>query len=186
MKVVFFILVGIIMLIFLILIGIKFKVLCLLHSKNKSMYYTLNHKFFSVMQGKAIVLDEGGYSIVMHKNKIIPKSSKEGFGFYLGKEIVSVIKINRLDVYIDTAKTKDAMITALVQGGISSIAGIIASIMKNKNILTEFHISNERTNEDFTMAINLNIKISLLQFIFAYLRANKEYKLNYKKEKKYA
>lgn len=174
------------MLFLLMLIGIKFKVLCLIHSKNKSMYYALNHKLFSIMQGKAIILEEGGFSVVLHKNKIIPKSKREGFGVYLGKEIVSAVKIKRLDVYIDTAKISDAMKTALVKGGINSIAGIISSIMKNKSIDSDFHVSNEATNEDFTMAIDLNIKISLFQFLIAYIRANKEYNLNYKKEKKYA
>ena len=174
------------MLIFLILMGIKFKVLCLIHSKNKSVYYTLNHKLFSLMQGKAIILEDGGYSVVMHKNKIIPKSKKEGFGVYLAKQILTKIKLSRLDVYIDTAKIKDAMLTALLQGGVNSISGIISSIMKNKEIQTEFHVTNDNHNEDFTMAINLNIKISLWTFIVSYLRANKEYKMNLLKEKKYA
>lgn len=186
MKVVFFILLGIFLLIFLVLIGIKFKVLCLIHSKNKSVYYSLNHKIFSLMQGKAIILEDGGYSIVIHKNRIIPKSKKEGFGVYLAKQILTNIKLSRLDVYIDTAKTKDAMITALLQGGVNSISGIITSIMKNKEIQTEFHVTHNNKNKDFTMAINLNIKISLGAFIVSYLRANKEYKMNLLKEKKYA
>ena len=93
MNVVFFIFVGLVMIFLLFLIGIKFKVLCLLHSKNKSVYYTLNHKFFSIIQGKAIILDDGGFSVVIHKNKIVPRDRRENFGLYLAKEILSIIKI---------------------------------------------------------------------------------------------
>ena len=185
MKVVFFILVGIFMLILFLLIGIKFKVMCLLHSKNRSVYYALNHKLFSVVQGKAIVLDDGGFSVVFHKNRIIPKTRKDGFGVQLAMEILSSFKIEHLEIYIDTVRIGDAMTTALLHGGIGSLSGIISAILKNNNISTDIHVVNEKDSQDFTMAIDLNIKISLWKFIGAYWKANKKYNSNYIKEKKY-
>ena len=186
MKVVFFILLGIFLLLILFLFGVKFKVLMLIHAKNKSAYYTLNHRLFSLFQGKVILLEDGKVSIIISKNKILPKKSKEGFGSILGKEIVKQINIKRLDVYVDTTKMGDAMTTALFAGGIRSLSGIILAIMKNKDVETHFHISNSKGDEDFTVAVDLNVKINLLQFLIAYTKAKKKYNLNQRKEKRYA
>jgi len=186
MKVVFFVLLGIFLGLFLLLFGVKFKVLVLLHAKNKSAYYTLNHRLFSLFQGKVILLEDGKVSIIISKNKIFPKSTKEGFGSILGKEIMKQISVRRLDVYVDTGKVGDAMTTAIVAGGVKSVSGIISAIMKNKQIETHFHISQDRDDEVVTVALDLNVKINLIQFLIAYIKANKKYNLNQQKEKKYA
>ena len=64
--------------------------------------------------------------------------------------------------------------------------GLISAIMKNKQIETHFHISHGKEDEDFTVALDLNVKINLIQFLIAYIKANKKYNLNQQKEKKYA
>ena len=186
MEVVFFVLLGILSIIILLLFGIKFKVLALLHSKNKSAYYTLNHRFLSLVQGKVIILENGKVSVILTKNKILPKKSKEGFGSILGLEILKNLNISRLDVYIDNAKIKDAMTTALIGGGVKSVAGIISAILTNKKIQTNFHFSTSKENEDFVVAINLNVKISLLKFLIAYIKAKKKYNKNIELEESYA
>ena len=184
MKVVFFILLAILVIFILLIIRTKFKVLLLFHLKNKSAYYTLNNRLFTLIQGKVLVLEDGQISVMIKKNKLLKKQTEEGFGEAFFSEIIKKIKLERLDVYVDQGKFGSEMTTALLSGGAKSIAGIVSAILNNKDIETKFHMLNTENKNELSVAVNTNIKISLLGGLVSYLRAKKKLKqLNEVKEK---
>ena len=164
----------------LLVFGQKFKVLLLVTSKNKSIFFTLNHKLFTLVQGKVLVLEDGQISVIT--KKIIKKQSEPGLDNLIAKEMLTKTKLTKLDVYVDNGKIKDAYLSALVAGSGEAVAGIVKGLLQTKGIETKFHFVNNLNNEDITLAVDLNIKISLVQALIAYIRAKQE--LKREKEKK--
>lgn len=182
MRVVFFVLsiVLIVALLAFLIFGQKFKVLLLATSKNKSAFFTLNHKLFTLVQGKVILLEDGQVSVVT--KKIIQSQTEPGLENLLAKQMLKKTKLTRLDVYVDNGKVKNAFLSAIVAGTGESLAGVIRGMLETKGVETHFHFVNNLNNEDITLAVDLNIKISLLNAIIAYVQAKR--KLKKEKEKK--
>ena len=185
MRIVFFILLGVMSFMFYLLVGIKFKVLALIKSDKRSAYYTLNHRFVNLLQGKALVLENGEVSVITKKNKLLSKKTPEGYGKFIALEILSVVKITRLDVYIDTGLVKDMFLSAIMSGGAVGVGGVIKTIMDAKNIETNFHYSNNLNRKDFALAVDLNIKVTTLQILKSIILAKIKYNKSIK-EKNYA
>jgi len=186
MRIVFFILLGVVIVVFYLLVGIKFKVLALIKSDSKSAYYTLNHRFLNLIQGKVLVLDGGELSVINKKNILFSKKTEKGFAKYIALEMLENIKLTRVDVFIDTGLVKDAFLSAIVSGGSVSIGGIIKGIMENKQIKTNIHYSNNLNRQDFAIAVDLNIKITTLRIILSIIKAKIKFRKSKVKEKKYA
>ena len=185
MRMVFFILLGIMTLLFYLLIGVKFRVLLLIKSDTKSVYYTLNHRFMNLIQGKAMVLENGSVSLITKKNKLISKDTPDGYSKNILLELLSRVKLIRLDIFVDTGMTKDMFLSAMVSGGAIGVGEIVASIMRNKNIKTDVHYSNNLKRKDFALAVDLNIKATTFAVLRALIGAKKKYKKQIK-EKSYA
>lgn len=185
MRMVFFILLGVVTLLFYLLVGVKFQVLLLIKSDTKSVYYTLNHRFINLIQGKALVLENGAVSIITKKSKLISKDTPDGYSKNILLELLSRVKLTRLDVFVDTGMAKDMFLSAILSGGVIGLGEIIASIMENKEIQTKIHYSNDLTRKDFAIAVDLNIKATSLGVLRAIVGAKRKYKKQIK-EKMYA
>lgn len=185
MRVVFFILLIIfIALAVLILLGNKYKVLFLVSSKQKSAYYTLNHRIFTLVQGKVLILEDGSISVITRKNKMIKKEVPSDYSREIAKEILGIMRLTRLDVYLNSGRVGDAFTTAITMGLGEIMGGVMTSILTNKEVETEFHHISDGNSDEFSVAVNLNVRITLLSLIFAIFRAKKNY--NKIKEKRYA
>ena len=176
MRIVFFIVLTIFIIVLTMLSGIKFKVLFLYANKSKSAFYTLNHKLFTLMQGKVLLLEDGKISIITKKNKMMQKDVPKAQSKQIALNILSKIKLKKVDVYIDSGKKQTPLVTALVNGGIKSISGILSSVLRTKNIETNFILNESFEEEEFSIALDLNVKISALSLIISILKAKKEYK----------
>ena len=185
MRMVFFILLGIMTLLFYLLIGVKFQVLLLIKSDTKSVYYTLNHRFMNLIQGKAIVLESGAVSLITKKNKLISKGTPDGYSKNILLELLSRVKLTRLDVFVDTGMAKDVFLSAMVSGSAIGVGEIVSSIMENKNIKTDIHYSNNLKRKDFALAVDLNIKATTFGVLCAIFGARRKFKKQVK-EKLYA
>ena len=186
MRIVFFILLGLLTILFFFLVGIKFKVLALLKSDSKSVYYTLNHRFINLIQGKVLVLEQGGISVINKRSILMKKDSAPEFSKIMAMELLKNIKITRLDVYVDTGFVKDAFISALVYGGGLGFGGVVSALLNNKNIDTHFHFSNDTQVKDIAIALDLNIKVSALKIIIALIKSKLKFKKTKQEEKAYA
>lgn len=186
MKIVFFIL-CLSFLIFLIsLLNLKFKVLFLVASENRSVYYTLNHRFFNLMQGKILVLSNNEISFIVKKSVLLSKSTSQQFSKSFALELLSRIRLKRVDVYIDTGFLSDAYISAIVAGGMTGLAGVVKSFLSQSQVETKTHITHEFETKNYSLAVDLNIKISTFKIIISILSAHRKVVKINKGEKSYA
>lgn len=180
MRVVFFLLLIIfVALAVFVLLGNRYKVLLLVSRSQRTAYYTLNHRFLNFIQGKVIILDDGGISVMFKKNWLIKKDSPPAYTKILAREILGITKLTRMDVYLETGQMKDAFITSVMNGAMDTIGGALIGVLKSKEVVTKFHHKKTSEKNEIGVAIDLNIKITLLSFMFASIRA----KIKYKKEK---
>lgn len=186
MRIVFFVLPIILLVIIYLLIGIKFKLLMLIKTDNKSVYYTLNHRFINLVQGKVLVLEGGSLSVITRKSILLSKNPPKGLGKLIALEMLTNINLTRVDIYLDTGRTKDAFVSALVDGGGIVFGEIVKWILENKGTTTNIHYSNNLNRTDYALAIDLNVKITTLKILISLIKAKIKYKKLNLKEKNYA
>lgn len=186
MKIVFFLLCALLCVLLILLLNLKFKVLFLVTSENQSAYYTLNHRFFNLLQGKILVLDNREISLIIKKNVILTKSSNQEFSKRFAFELLSRVKLKRIDVFVDTGIVSDAFISAIIAGGATGIAGVVKSLLSHTSAQTSVYVTNEFKTKNYAVAVDLNIKISTLKIIASMLSARKKLVEINKGEKSYA
>lgn len=186
MKIVFFILCISFAVLIILFLNLKFKVLFLVTTENQSLYYTLNHRFLNLMQGKVLVLGNREISVIVKKNVLLSKSTSEQFSKAFAIELLSRIKLKRLDVYIDTGFVSDAFVSAMIAGGTTGLAGVVKSYLSWSQTETRVFVSHGFKTKNYSLAVDLNIKISAIKIITSVLSANRKVVKIEKGEKCYA
>ena len=176
MKVVFFILPIIILIVIFVILSLKIKILMLLSTKSKSIYYSMNHKVFSILEGKILVLSDGSISVINKKNIIIDKHVPSDYSKILATNIIKILRPTKLNVYISTGNVDNAYKTAIIAGLSKVFGGIISALLKSKDVEVFYDQETDTSNNEFSVAVDLNLKISIIKLIFILIKSKKEYK----------
>lgn len=176
MRVVSFFVVLIVLLL-IILLSIRFRVMILFDSNSKCAYYSLCHRFASLLQGKVLLLEDGKISFISNKMKILDKKLPKLQEKILISKIIKATKINHINIYTYGSVTKDSFVSAMFGGVSNCLGGIICTLAKNKNIRITIKNDDYITDTPVSVAVNLNIKISLLGALYALIYSKIKYLL---------
>lgn len=185
MRVVFFILSAVLILIICaLLFSPKFKIMLVISERTKSAYYSVAHRLVSLTKGKIILLEDGSISVVDKKSILLEKRLPKELSKILGKNILAKISLDGLEVYTSGGKKDNPFLTAMASGVMASVFGAVTGVLKTKNIETDINARADFKDDNFTVAISSKIKISILNFIIVLIKSNKEYKKQLKEEEK--
>ena len=151
----------------------KIRIMMVLSGGSRGAYYAFRHKLFLVEQGKILLLADGTISVVNKKTILLEKQLPKELMLIFIKKLQKIIKIKNLSIYL--SMQGKSMEEALAMGAVDAFGGIIMSILQSFNI-KDVKIISTKTKERGALALDTNIKISVLKMVLCFIGAKHEYK----------
>ena len=186
MKVVFFVL-GIIFLLLILLILLRptFKIMMVLSERTRSAYYSIKGAGLSLTKGKVILLSSGEISIVDKKSILLSKRIPKKLSKILAKNMVDKIGIESFEVFVSGGKKDNPYLTATISGVLSAIFSAAGAVSSFRGTKSDFDVRTDFKGNKITVGVISKIKISLLSMIVEGHRSIWQYKKELKMEEEY-
>lgn len=183
MKIVFFLLTGILILSLLLLIPLLCKMRLVLDLNSRSFYYSLKAVGINLSKGKVYLLEDFTISNISVTSKLMQVKSPKLEQSLMIQKLLSMLKIKDVTLLVDGGLAQDAFVTSMAIGTIKSIiASLIPSFNKSKRDF-EIRISPDYDENNFNVASELNVSVNLLSIIISVVYAKTNYRKQIKGEK---
>ncbi len=175
MKIVFFLLTGILILSLLLLIPLLCKMRLVLDLNSRSFYYSLKAVGINLSKGKVYLLEDFTISNISVTSKLMQVKSPKLEQSLMIQKLLSMLKIKDVTLLVDGGLAQDAFVTSI-------IASLIPSFNKSKRDF-EIRISPDYDENNFNVASELNVSVNLLSIIISVVYAKTNYRKQIKGEK---
>ena len=183
MKIVFFLLTGILILSLLLLIPLLCKMRLVLDLNSRSFYYSLKAVGINLSKGKVYLLEDFTISNISVTSKLMQVKSPKLEQSLMIQKLLSMLKIKDVTLLVDGGLAQDAFVTSMAIGTIKSIiASLIPSFNKSKRDF-EIRISPDYDENNFNVASELNVSVNLLSIIISVVYAKTNYRKQIKVDK---
>ena len=185
MKVVCLILIILFLVMLLLFLSPKIKVMIILSERTQSAYYLVSNKFTTLTKGKVLLLEDGSISIVDKKSVLLQKRLPKELSSILIKDFINKIKLTGVNIYISGGKKDNPFYSALLGGTADVILKILGGVLNIKRVETDLSVRTDFKDDNYTIALQSSIKISIILAVLTIIKSNIKYK-KAQKEKTYA
>ncbi len=184
MKIVLFIFIPLLVLLFVLMFPIKAQAKFVLDIKSRSVYFVVLGAGISIIKGKVYLLENLTTSVITDKIFFMNMKQSNIEKYFMLKSLLKKIKLSEVVILTDAGIQEDAFLTSMIVGSFNAFFSSLAPLSKSKDIIYDIKIDPTYKDTNLNVAGETTIKISVLNLIIAIVDAKVKAK-NYKKENQY-
>ena len=184
MKIVLFIFISLIFIIFVVLLPIKAQAKFVLDIESKSVYFVVLGAGLSLVKGKVYLLENFTTSVITDKIFFMNMKQSNIEKYFILKALLKKIKIGEVVLLTDAGVQDDAFLTSMIVGSVNAFFASLAPLTRYKKIKYNVKVEPMYKDTNLNVAGETTIKITIFNLIKAIITSKVKTK-NYEKEKRY-